>query len=104
MLAEILTIEGYNVTVAGDGVEAIEFLESHTFELIITDCKMPGVGGLEVLEAAKRFDPRCPVIVTSGHPSSEGRVRLINHSRMEFLPKPFDVDSIRRTVAKLLET
>ena len=103
LLDKILTDEGYDITLAVDGEEAIDLLGSHTFDLIITDCKMPGVGGLEVVATAKRVDPRCPVIVISGDPSSEGRMRLIGHPRIEFVPKPFGFELIGK-VAKLLET
>ena len=54
------------------------------------------------MAAAKRVDPRCPIIVTSGHPSSEGEMRLIGHPRAVFLPKPFGAELIQRTVAELL--
>ena len=104
LLAHILTNEGCSVIVAVDGRQAIDLLESHTFDLIITDCNMPLVGGLEVVAAAKRVDPRCPIIVVSGHPSSEGEMGLIGHPRAVFVPKPFGVKLIRQTIAKLLET
>ena len=102
LLAEILTDRGYGVVVAVDGRQAIDLLESCTFDLIITDCNMPGVSGLEVVAAAKRTDPWCPIVVTSGHPSSEGDMRLIGHPRAAYVQKPFDVQLIQRTAAKLL--
>ena len=104
LLADLLTKEGYGVTVAVDGEQAMELLESSTFDLIITDGNMPGLGGREVLQAAKRLDPWFPVIVSSGHPSSESWVGLINHPRTEVIPKPFAVESIKQTVADLLIT
>ena len=92
------------MTVAVNAEQAIDLLGSHTFDLIITDSNMPGVGGLGVVAEASRIDPQCPIIVISGHPSSEGDMRLVNHPRAEYVPKPFGVELIRRTVAQLLET
>ena len=103
LLAEILTNRGYSVVVVVDGRQAVDLLESRSFDLIITDCYMPGVGGLEVMAAAKCIDPRCPIIVISGHPSSEGDMMLIGHPRAPYVQKPFDVELIQRTAATLLE-
>ena len=91
------------MTVAAEGRQAIDLLKSHSFDLIITDCNMPGVGGLEVVTTAKRIDPRCPIIVISGHPSSEADVRLVGHPRATFVQKPFRVELIQQTAAKLIE-
>ena len=104
LLTEVFTNEGHGVTAAVNGEQAIDLLESHSFNLIITDCNMPGVGGHGVVAAANRIDPRCPIIVLSGHPCSEGEIRLISHPRAEYVPKPFGVELIRRTAAKFLET
>lgn len=103
LLSEILTDRGYRVVTAVDGRQAIDFLETHTFDLIITDCNMPGTSGLEVARAANRIDPRCPIIVISGHPSSEGDMSLIRQPRAAYVQKPFDVGLIQKTAARLME-
>ena len=102
LLGEEFTKEGYVVTTAVDGEQAIALLESQTFDLIITDCSMPGVGGLGLVAAAKRIDPQCPVIVMSGDLSPESKMALNSHPRIEFVAKPFSLELIRRTVARLL--
>ena len=55
LLNEVLTIEGHSVTVAVSGEQAIDLLETHTFDLIITDSHMPGVGGLAVVARPNAF-------------------------------------------------
>ena len=102
LLGEELTKVGYVVTVAADGEQAIALLESQTFDLIITDCSMPGVGGLGLVAAAKRIDPRCPVIVISGNLSPESKTAMNSHPRIKFVAKPFSLELFRRTVASLL--
>ena len=104
LLVEILAGAGYDVTTAADGVEAIDYLESDGFDLIISDSNMPGAGGFQVVETAKRVDPQRPVIVISGRPTAESRMRLIGHPRLEYVPKPFDGEQLTRMVEKLLET
>ena len=103
LLTEVFTNKEHGVPPAVNGEQAIDLLESHTFDLIITDYNMPGVGGHGVVAAANRIDPQCPIIVISAHPCSEGEMRLISHPRAEYVPKPFDVDLIRRTAANFLE-
>ena len=103
LLAQILSNEGYDVTLASDGLEGIDYLESNGFDLVISDSNMPRAGGLQVVATAKRIDPQFPVLVISGNPSAELRMRLVGHPRVEYIPKPFDVEHLRQTVARLLE-
>ena len=103
LLKEILTEEGYEVTCASNGDEAIELLEKSRFELIITDIVMPGRSGVDVLRAAKRIDPSYPVIFITGFPSVDTVVKLVNLGAADYITKPFDTDLIKVTVAKVLE-
>jgi diguanylate cyclase (GGDEF)-like protein len=103
LLAGLLTEEGYLVTTAADGQEAIDLLERERFDLVITDVVMPGPDGTDVLLAARRIDPACPVIMITGYPSVDTAVRLVNLGATEYITKPFNVDLIKLTVAKVLE-
>ncbi len=103
LLRLVLTGEGYSVVTANDGVEAIEYLEAQRFDLIITDLVMPKVNGVEVLRAAKRIDPNYPVMVITGFPSVETVTKLVRLGVGDYLTKPFNIDVVIVTVAKLLE-
>ena len=103
LLRLVLTGEGYSVVTANDGEEAIEHLEAQRFNLVITDLVMPKVNGIEVLRAAKRLDPNYPVIVITGYPSVETVTELVRLGAGDYLTKPFNVDVVIVTVAKLLE-
>ena len=103
MLTEVLGEEGYELTTAPDGREAIHLLQRDKFDLIITDMVMPGVNGVEVLLAVKRIDPSYSVIVITGYPSVNTAVRLVNLGATDYITKPFNIDLIRVTVAKVLE-
>ncbi len=91
------------MTTASNGKEAIELLEKQTFNLVITDIVTPVLNGIEVLLAAKRIDIHYPVIVITGYHSVDSVVRLVNLAAADYIAKPFNVDVIRRTVAKVLE-
>ena len=103
LLRLVLTGEGYSVVTANDGEEAIEYLEAQRFDLVITDLVMPGVNGVEVLRAARRIDPNYPVIVITGYPSVETVTELVRLGAGDYLTKPFNIDVVIVTVAKLLE-
>ena len=66
-MADSLRSVGFACTVAGGGREAISLLETGTFELVITDLKMPDVGGLEVLAACRQLQPDAEVVLVTGH-------------------------------------
>ena len=64
---------------------------------------MPRVNGVEVLRAARRIDPNYPVMVITGYPSVETVTELVRLGAGDYLTKPFNIDVVRMTVAKLLE-
>ena len=103
LLRLVLSGQGYSVVTASGGEEAIEYLEAQPFDLVITDLVMPTVNGVEVLRAAKRIDPNFPVIVITGYPSVETVTELVRLGAGDYLTKPFNVDVVIVTVAKLLE-
>ena len=103
LLTEILSEDGYEIVTAPDGREAIEILEHDHFDLIISDMVMPGMNGIEVLQAAFRIDPHYQIIMITGFPSVETAVRLVNLGAADYITKPFNVDLIKVTVAKVLE-
>ncbi len=103
LLKMVLMDEGYTVVTATDGEEAIQRLESSPFDLVITDLVMPKVNGVEVLRAAKRIDPNYPVMVITGYPSVETVTKLVRLGAGDYLTKPFNLDVVKVTVAKLLE-
>jgi diguanylate cyclase (GGDEF)-like protein len=103
LLSEVMIEEGYEAITSGSGEEAIDLIERAHYDLIISDIVMPRVNGIEVLIAAKRIDPDCPVIMITGYPSANTVVRLVNLGAADYITKPFNVDYIRLTVAKVLE-
>lgn len=102
LLNEILSEEGYQVFQAEDGRQAVDYLEKESFDLIISDMVMPEVGGIEVLQAAFRIDPHYSVIMITGYPSVDTAVKLVSMGAADYITKPFNVDLIKVTVAKVL--
>jgi len=102
VLALILHEEGFQVTVAGDGRQALERIEQAAPDLLITDYMMPGMSGVELARAVRQL-PRhrnLPVLVMSGAAES----MLSGHAKDfdAFLRKPFDIEVLLRAVQSLL--
>ncbi len=102
-LFDVLSDEGYEVTAVSSGEEAVKLLKKDTFYLIITDIKMPGMNGMQVLRTAKEMDPNQNVIVMTGYASTETAVESMKLGAADYITKPFNLDQIRIVVAKTLE-
>ena len=102
-LKRVLDGADHEVEVCHGGPEAIARLEETSFDLVITDLKMPGVGGIGVLRKAKELDPLCEVIVVTAYASVESAVEVMKLGAYDYIGKPFNVDRIRIVVDKALE-
>jgi diguanylate cyclase (GGDEF)-like protein len=102
-LKRVLDGDRRHVEVAHGGPEAITRLEEDSFDLVITDLKMPGVDGIGVLSKAKELDPLCEVVVITAYASVESAVEVMKLGAYDYISKPFNVDRIRLVVDKALE-
>ena len=103
ILDRVLTDEGYETTTAGDGKQAIELMRASRYDLIITDIVMPQVNGIEVLHAAIESDPEYPVIMITAYPSADTAAKLVSLGATDYITKPFSLNVITATVAKVIE-
>jgi two-component system cell cycle response regulator len=102
-LKRVLDGDRRHVEVCQGGPEAIARLEKDSFDLVITDLKMPGVDGVGVLSKAKELDPLCEVIIITAYASVESAVEAMKLGAYDYISKPFNVDRIRLVVDKALE-
>ena len=95
---------GYSCEAAQDGRSALETVRSNGFyNLLITDLKMPDLGGMEVLKAVKKYNPYIEVIVLTGYPAVESAVEALKVGASDYLAKPFNLEEMRKTVTRCLE-
>ena len=99
----MLTQEGYNVTVAYGGREAIDILHKNEFDVVITDIKMPRVNGLEVLKFIKENSPDTIVIMITAFASHETAVEAMKAGAYDYITKPFNNDQIKLVIKKAVE-
>jgi two-component system response regulator HydG len=97
-MADSLRSVGFACTVAGGGREAVSLIESSTFEIVVTDLKMPDGGGLEVLAKAKELQPDAEVILVTGHGTIESAVEAMQRGAFNYLLKPLDLKQLRAVV------
>ncbi len=102
VLSIMLKRAGYDVTVANDGEEAIAQIEKELFDLVITDLKMPKVGGLDVLKAVKECSPDSVVLIITAFASAESAVEAMKLGAFDYLPKPFQVDEVQLKIRNAL--
>jgi diguanylate cyclase (GGDEF)-like protein len=102
-LKRLLSRGGHEVEISLSGQDAIARLERDSFDLVITDLKMPGIDGVGVLRRAKELDPFCEVMVITAYASVESAVEVMKLGAYDYISKPFNVDRIRLIVDKALE-
>jgi len=104
MLHYALSTEGYDVDTACDGKEGIEKLSNRRYAVLITDIKMPGMDGINVLKRAKKIDPELQIIIMTGYASIESAINALQEGAFNYLNKPFDnITKVHITVKRAVE-
>ncbi len=94
MLEHALTGEGHRVAAVGDAETARELLASETFDLVLTDLKLPGGSGLDVVKSARRRQPDAPVIVLTAFGTVATAVEAMKLGATDFLEKPVEIEDL----------
>ena len=102
-LKEILTDEGYNVSVASDGLNALEMVQSDPPDLLLLDIWLPGMDGIEVLKTVKTYHPNIEVLIMSGHGTIDTAVKATKLGACDFIEKPFSMDHLTQSVHSVLK-
>jgi two-component system response regulator HydG len=102
-LERTLTREGYQVVLASDGRAALERVQAGGIDLIVTDLRMPGLTGLELLRAAKAILPDVDVILLTAFGTVEEAVKAMKDGAYDFLTKPFRREQLIKLIDKALE-
>lgn len=103
MLRAVLRAEGYEVTEAADGGEAVAAVEQEPFDLVLLDLRMTTMDGIEALTEIRRISPLLPVLIMTAYASVKTAVEALKAGAFEYLTKPLDIDELKIVVAKGLE-
>ena len=93
----------YQVTTTNNPVEALELVKGGGFDLIISDLKMPGLDGIELLDAVKRLNPDIPVILMTAYGTIESASEAMEKGGFDFITKPFRIDQILFTIDRAIK-
>ncbi len=103
MLRQRLEREGYAVQTAPNGQEGLDLIRKEVFNLIITDVRMPKLGGDELVRAVAQFNPDIPIIVMTAFGEVNEAVQLMQVGIYDYFTKPFDVEDLVVKVKKALD-
>jgi DNA-binding NtrC family response regulator len=103
-LAASLEMDGYQVETAGDGDAAFKRFQKGDIDLLITDLRMPGLSGEELLKRVDSETPGLPVIVLTGHGTVENAVEAMRNGAYDFLTKPVDLGHLSLLVKRALQS
>jgi DNA-binding NtrC family response regulator len=101
-LTAALHREGLCIFTAANGVEALEKIQGQSFDLIITDVRMPRMGGLALLQELKRTSATIPVVMMTGYGRIEDAVEAMKAGAFDYLLKPFSLEDLKTVVTKAL--
>ena len=100
-LVSAFSANGCAVTQAAAAEQALTLLTDEPFDLVVSDIKMPGLSGLDLLRAVKGKQPSTPVVLITGNPSVNSAVFGLRHGAYDYLPKPFSVREIQQLLARV---
>ncbi len=100
----LLKGEGYEVLVADGGGEGLECLEDERPDIVVTDIRMPGTSGMDVLSKAKEVDPEIAVILMTAQASLQSAVRAVNEGAFYYIQKPFANEELLAICRRAAET
>jgi len=104
IIQTILLSENYQVDAVGAAEDAIEILNNQSFELVISDWQLPGMNGEMLLKEISQIAPNCGFILITAHSDASHAINVIRDGADDYLPKPFDKQSLLFTVKKLIYT
>src|SRR2546427_153946 len=102
-IADALKAEGCQVKVATTGLEGMDLIRKEPFEIVITDLRLPGMDGLQILQACKEVSPTTGVIVITAYGSVETAVEAIKKGAYDYITKPFSMDELLLIVKRLVK-
>ena len=101
LLGNVVSREGLTPLLAKDGTEALQLVRAGDPDVLLTDMRMPGMDGMELMRKAKEIDPELPVILITGFAQVQGAVEALR-AGADYLAKPFEHQQVLRVVLRAL--
>ena len=104
LIEQILKLEGYQVDISFSGVEALQMIKRYNYQMLLTDLKMPGIDGLELIQKAKELNPEISTLIITGHATVETAVQSLRHGVDDYIKKPFNISKLKKVLRQTLCT
>jgi DNA-binding NtrC family response regulator len=98
----ILSDEGYEVTLAVSGEDALSHMNGAVYDLVVTDIKMPGMDGLQLLQEIRKTGSKADVIMVTAYGEVESYLKAMSLGAAEYINKPIRIKELKRIVHKVL--
>jgi response regulator RpfG family c-di-GMP phosphodiesterase len=102
ILEKFLKKQGYDVVRSGDGKEALSILKNGSVDLVVSDIKMPGMSGVELLQKIREYNISIPVLITTGFPTLDTAIEALKAGAYDYLTKPFHLEEIGEKIRRAL--
>jgi ATP-dependent Lon protease len=102
-LEYILRKEGHQVSTAANGMEALDLVKAHDFDVVLTDLKMEKMDGIQLLESVKQVSPHTEIIMVTGYATVSTAVDALRKGAAHYLSKPIKLDELRTTVREIID-
>jgi DNA-binding NtrC family response regulator len=99
----LLEDEGYEINAVKDGLEAWAAIQTNTYDLVLSDIRMPGMTGLQLLEEVKKMPGHPEMVLLTAYGTIENAQQALKHGAREILIKPFSNDDLKRTIRHILQ-
>jgi len=103
LLENFLTLKGYGVVRAENGTRALSLVEDGDIDLVITDIRMPGMSGIQLLEKIRERNSGIPVLITTGYPTLDTAIESLKLGVHDYLTKPFELRDIGEKVKRAID-
>jgi putative two-component system response regulator len=103
ILMQVMRRDGFRCLEASNGAEALQQLESHPVSLLMSDMRMPGMDGIELLRSVRARYPDVAVMMITAVPDVEAAVTCLSHGAMDYLTKPFHLEEVRARVTQAMD-
>ena len=103
LLLEFLSSQGYEVSLADSGEQAVRLIQSEPANVALLDLKMPGIDGIETLKEIRRIAPDTVAIVMTGYPTIESSIEALRSGAYDYVMKPFKLNDLNSSIVKALQ-
>ncbi len=103
LLRKIIAREGYQVEEAANGNAALTLIEKNVYDIVLSDVKMPGLDGIELLKKIKKISARTYVVIMTAFGTIDSAVESMKHGAYDYISKPFKLDEIQILIQKIIE-